>query len=666
MSVAINGAGSITGIDQGFNVTAGSVGVGTTNPRTDLQVGAFGGGDSNIQLATGTSGASNILFGDGSGGSDYYKGFIKYNHSTDNLELYTTDDLIHYTGGSESLRIQSNGEVKQQSTGGSTIYELKRSDANTTGAVGTINFTASDGHSVASMSAMGDGDNEGAHIVFRTTSAAANNSPYNAATAERLRIDSSGRVLIGRTSVLASSAERLTIDSGMVMFRRNSANAAALYIRNEDTTADTRQPYLIFTDGGGNRGGFGVQYNESSLWISGQNGISFRTSGSAPSTNERLRITSAGLVGINCTPLAQLQVKAGTNANIALTTMSSEAAIEAFNDAGSANVPLRLRASEHKFFIGSTERLRITDTGMVGINMTPSTTGSSTYMLQMYNAGSQCFMSLGQGTGNGPLRGLVMGVSNAAHYITGRENRPTIFATNDTERLRITNDGKFGFGTSSPSSLLHGEVSSGSAILTLKSTATSGEASVSISGKNSSGTARTGIFKYDNGDMIRLGTAQAIPMRFETSDLERMRISSAGQVTMPYQPCAMAYNAQGQHMAGGAVAQFNNTRFNIGNMYNSSNGRMTVPVAGRYLVAYSGLHDYVSQSSIGFDVRINGSKFDGGEGYQARNGTPLDHSQLSKTLILSLSANDYVEIYIRQSGTQVHQRYGSFSMCLIT
>jgi len=96
----------------------GSVGVGTTNPRTDLQVGAFGGGDSNIQLATGTSGASNILFGDGSGGSDYYKGFIKYNHSTDNLELHTTDDLIHHTGGTERLRIDSNGSA--QFTGGSS------------------------------------------------------------------------------------------------------------------------------------------------------------------------------------------------------------------------------------------------------------------------------------------------------------------------------------------------------------------------------------------------------------------------------------------------------------------------------------------------------------------------------------------------------------------
>ena len=82
----------------------------------------------------------------------------------------------------------------------------------------------------------------------------------------RVTIDDVGRLLIGRTTALASSAERLTIDSGITYkFRRNSDNAAALYIRNEDSTANTRQPYLIFADGSGNRGGFGVQYDESSF-----------------------------------------------------------------------------------------------------------------------------------------------------------------------------------------------------------------------------------------------------------------------------------------------------------------------------------------------------------------------------------------------------------------
>jgi hypothetical protein len=133
--------------------------------------------------------------------------------------------------------------------------------------------------------------------------------------AERVRIDNAGRLLIGRTTALASSAERLTIDDGMAMFRRSSTNAAAVYIRNEDSTADTRHPYLIFTDGSGNRGGFGIQNDSSSLWISGQNGIAFRTSGSAPSQEERLRITSAGDVGIGENSPADRLVVQKTNAN---------------------------------------------------------------------------------------------------------------------------------------------------------------------------------------------------------------------------------------------------------------------------------------------------------------------------------------------------------------
>ena len=76
--------------------------------------------------------------------------------------------------------------------------------------------------------------------------------------------------------------------------RNNSTSTAALYLRNEDSTADTRHPYLIFADGSGNRGGIGIQNDSSSLWISGQNGIAFRTSGSAPSQQERLRIETNG------------------------------------------------------------------------------------------------------------------------------------------------------------------------------------------------------------------------------------------------------------------------------------------------------------------------------------------------------------------------------------
>ena len=73
---------------------------------------------------------------------------------------------------------------------------MQRTGTNTTGNVGAINFTASDGNSVGSIGAYGDGDNEGAYINFKTTSAASANSPFTSTT-ERLRIGSAGQFGLG-------------------------------------------------------------------------------------------------------------------------------------------------------------------------------------------------------------------------------------------------------------------------------------------------------------------------------------------------------------------------------------------------------------------------------------------------------------------------------------
>ena len=144
---------------------------------------------------------------------------------------------------------------------------MKRTDSNTTGSVGTINFTASDDHSVASISAMGDGDNEGAHIVFRTTSAAANNSPYNAATPERVRITSDGKVGIGT-------------NNPNQMFEITNTSGTGSQIQLRDTST-----------GNVSSSGFRIGYNGSGgqLWNFENTYVRFATN-----NNERLRITSGG------------------------------------------------------------------------------------------------------------------------------------------------------------------------------------------------------------------------------------------------------------------------------------------------------------------------------------------------------------------------------------
>ena len=391
MSVSISGAGSISGLDQGFNVTSGNVGISTDNPTEKLEVlgstllkgtsstatalkirgagtqgddatisftngytqtfkigmsddigpardfiisetstgsssdnenpkyifngngdGIFqitdrAGGDVNVQLATsgisyltggnfgiGTNSPNHklTLFQSGTGtfdavnfvtGNTNSSGYqMGVNSSGEVFHWNTTNSSINFaTNNAERFRIESNGEIRQQNSGGSTIYELKRADSNTTGSVGTINFTASDGHSVASMSAMGDGDNEGAHIVFRTTSAAANNSPYNAATPERLRIESGGG--------LKFTGQGTSIPVGGILHHTNNN----LYVR-----------------GGTNGLVLGNQDNTNTIHISESNYIKFETTDGT----ERLRISSSGQLLLGTTDAG---INSGDNLTIA-------------------------------------------------------------------------------------------------------------------------------------------------------------------------------------------------------------------------------------------------------------------------------------------------------------------------------------------------------------
>ena len=331
------------------------------------------------------------------------------------------------------------------------------------------------------------------------------------------------------------------------------------------------------------------------------------------------------------------------------------------------------------FATNNTEKLRIDSSGrlMLGQTSAYAATGTGTMMLTVTKNGSNRtdVAISNQFSGDNASAAIVLATHGQDYILeaTGSGNTTDgtrafrILKGND-ERLRITSDGNFGIGENSPADRLVVQKTNASgdvAVRIKNDTLTDGSASTPTTASlylNTSTSDFNSFYiqarRYDNDTHFGYSNPR------DGGHTPNMIITNEGRITKPNQPCAMAYNAQGQHMAGAAVAQFNSTRFNIGNMYNSSNGRMTVPVDGRYLVAYSGLHDYISQNAIGFDIRINGSTFNGGEGYQ--EDSSRGNSQLSKTLILSLSANDYVEIYIRQSGTQVHQRYGSFSMCLLT
>jgi hypothetical protein len=118
--------------------------------------------------------------------------------------------------------------------------------------------------------------------------------------------------------------------------------------------------------------------------------------------------------------------------------------------------------------------------------------------------------------------------------LTGRENNADlVLQTSGNVTIGTTTDAGYKLdvnGTGRFSGNLSVIRTSGGSVITAQATATNGEAQIDLQGKNSSGTVRNATFKYDNADIIRIGTSSNIAMRFETNDAERMRITSGGNV----------------------------------------------------------------------------------------------------------------------------------------
>jgi hypothetical protein len=107
-------------------------------------------------------------------------------------------------------------------------------------------------------------------------------------------------------------------------------------------------------------------------------GTDFRLNNQAD-TLSLLTITNAGNVGIGTTSPysnARLQVNTGTNINLAFQTGTTDATgikLNAFNDAGSANIPFELNGSILILKTAETERMRITSDGKVYVGITSLT-----------------------------------------------------------------------------------------------------------------------------------------------------------------------------------------------------------------------------------------------------------------------------------------------------
>ena len=137
-------------------------------------------------------------------------------------------------------------------------------------------------------------------------------------TSERLRLDSSGRLLVGTSSVSAT---------GTMFLQGNSANSTAnanFYLCRGSSPGTTSElGYLVFGDNSQNTGAWIVGRRDGGTWTSGSShpsSLVFSTAADgASSPTERLRITSTGVLQVADAGNITVGTTAGTKIGTATT-----------------------------------------------------------------------------------------------------------------------------------------------------------------------------------------------------------------------------------------------------------------------------------------------------------------------------------------------------------
>jgi hypothetical protein len=265
--------------------------------------------------------------------------------------------------------------------------------------------------------------------------------------------DGSGNVGIGTSSpaseltVSDGTASGLTPFGGTELFLDSSGDN---YLQFGSGTSSS--PAIYFGDSAdGDVGGI--------IYAHASNAMSFRTNGS-----ERLRISSAGLVGIGTASPSQKLTVEGTDARIYLTGANTDINMTGTADGqlsldgngfgfgialNSSGANLYTNSASRALILGTdeTERMRITGTGNVGIGTTAP--GGNLHL--QGEAGNQVRLYLTDGDATGTGNSLLISKSGTASFISDRQASSQLwFGTADTERMRIDSSGNVGIGTSSP------------------------------------------------------------------------------------------------------------------------------------------------------------------------------------------------------------------------
>jgi len=334
---------------------------------------------------------------------------------------------------------------------------------------------------------------------------------FGTVSAERMRITSGGSVGIGTTSPTSGLGWSRVLDL------RGSGSSA--YINR---ISGSTQECVFGTDGAG------LYLDVTGSPTASNNFISFRTvnSNSSYSATERMRITSAGRVGIGTSSPTNgytldvvgsiLSQVASGNTSIVVQTNNANGAINAIAGTG-LEIATDGTNQNMVFRTGAAERMRINSAGSVSITNSDSRLlgGTTTGRLLISNSDTSAYLILA-GSSNG---GSVDLITN--QFIT--------FTTGASylERMRITSGGEVCINTTSTIN---------SDRLMVQMANNTNQTGLGIRALNNGGTASQPALSFYNGSGTLLSRLYAdngtgyFAINTTSSNTERMRITLGGQV----------------------------------------------------------------------------------------------------------------------------------------